>query len=266
MTEESVAGSVTAKVKGKPWAGSPKDLYIPPDALEIFLDSFEGPLDLLLYLIKKQNLDICDIAIHSVTLQYVEYVELMQDLKLELAADYLLMAAMLAEIKSRSLLPRVPAVSELDTQVSDPRAELLRRLQEYERVRQAALDLDALPRVEREILTAQIAYQQVEREPAIPSLNELLDAFAGVLRRTALHQHHQVTAEALSVRDKMNQILNRLITQQFVEFHTLFSVAEGRLGVVVSFLAIMELLKDALIELVQNEAFSVIHVRSRVCG
>lgn len=263
MLDESTA---FAKVKGQAWSATPKDLYIPPDALEVFLDSFEGPLDLLLYLIRKQNLDICDIAIHSVTLQYMQYVELMQEMKLELAADYLLMAAILAEIKSRSLLPVSAASNELQPE-ADPRLELLRRLQEYELVRQAALDLDQLPRVGRDLFVAAIQYQKTA-SPVWhqPEVGELAAALAELLQRAELLHSHQVSAESLSVRQKMSQILQRLEQQDFIEFHLLLDTEEGRLGVVVSFLAMMELLKEGLIDLVQTEAFSVMHLRSRLHG
>ncbi len=270
MTEEAAAPASTgprqdempfAVVEGEPYTELPKDLYIPPDALEVFLDTFEGPLDLLLYLIRRQNLDILDIPILTITRQYMEYVELMKAMRLELAAEYLVMAAMLAEIKSRMLLPR-PEQSD-DDEDHDPRAELVRRLQEYERYKQAAEDLDAMPRVERDIAQAVVpveGLQTVRSEPRV-GLDELLEAFRDVLRRADMFASHHVEREPLSVRERMSWVLEQLDGAQYVEFASLFPVEEGRAGVVVTLLALLELLKDTLVELVQNEAFAPIHVR-----
>jgi len=238
----------------------PKDLYIPPDALEVFLETFEGPLDLLLYLIRRQNLDILDIPIAEITRQYVEYVELMKDLNLELAAEYLVMAAMLAEIKSRMLLPR-PTDSAQEEE--DPRAELVRRLQEYERFKQAAEELDALPRVGRDLwqASADIPHKQVQRAHPPVELKELLLAMAEVVRRTEMFAHHQIQREPLSVRERMSQILERISADHFTEFTTLFLVEEGRRGVVVTLIAVLELIKQSLLELIQTEPYAPIHVK-----
>ena len=251
-----------AKVGGEPYTQLPQDLYIPPDALEVFLEAFEGPLDLLLYLIKRQNLNILDIPIAEVTRQYMEYLALMQELRLELAAEYLVMAAWLAEIKSRLLLPR-PAAIEADE--DDPRAELVRRLQEYERFQQAAQALDALPRLERDFFPASAALVQRETRRAPPpvSLTELLAALHEVLARAELFGRHQVRREARSVRERMSQVLERLDALRFTPFSALFRPEEGRMGVVVTFLAVLELLREALLELVQAEPFAPIHVRRR---
>jgi segregation and condensation protein A len=251
-----------AVVQGEPWVTVPKDLYIPPDALEVFLDAFEGPLDLLLYLIKRQNLDILDIPIAQITAQYMEYVELMKELRLELAAEYLVMAAMLAEIKSRMLLPR-PEASE--DEEDDPRAELVRRLQEYERFKQAAQDIDELPRMERDWLQveANLADVEVRRIPPPVDLSEVLLALREVMRRADLYTHHRIERESLSLRERMASVLQRVSEERFVEFPALFAIAEGRMGVVVTFMAVLELLKDGLIDLVQAEAFGPIHVASK---
>lgn len=251
-----------ALVQGQPFLTLPQDLYIPPDALEVFLDAFEGPLDLLLYLIKRQNLDILDIPIASITDQYMEYVELMKGLKLELAAEYLVMAAMLAEIKSRMLLPRPSAEGEDE---EDPRAELIRRLQEYERFRQAAQDLDALPRLERDVFAAQaeLPSGHLRRIPPEVDLREVLIALRGVLARADLFTSHRVEKESLSLRERMSLVLERVRGGGFVRFTALFDVTEGRAGVVVTFLAILELIKAATLELVQPEPFAPIHVRIR---
>jgi len=248
-----------ALVQGAPLLTLPKDLYIPPDALEVFLDAFEGPLDLLLYLIKRQNLDILDIPIADITDQYMEYVELMKDLHLDLAAEYLVMAAMLAEIKSRMLLPR-PAAHEDE---EDPRAELVRRLQEYERFKKAASDLDALPRLERDHFTTQIQVPpgHVRRLPPAVDLREVLLALRDVLARADLYTSHRVEKESLSMRERMAAVLERLRGDEtFVPFAHLFDLSEGRAGVVVTFLALLELIKDAAIELVQSEPFGAIHL------
>ncbi|MEZ5456412.1 MAG: ScpA family protein [Lysobacteraceae bacterium] len=250
-----------AFVRGQPVMQIPQDLYIPPDALEVILDAFEGPLDLLLYLIRRQNLDILDIPVAEITRQYVEYVELMQDLQLELAAEYLVMAAILAEIKSRLLLPRPPRE---DGQEEDPRAELVRRLQEYERFRQAAQDIDALPRVERDtvIAHAHTGDRQSQRLPPPVDLREMLLALRDVLKRAELFTHHAIRREALSVRQRMGELLQVLGSQQFVEFSSLFRVEEGRLGIVVTFLSLLELAKELLIEIVQEAPLAPVFVRS----
>ncbi|MDX1594319.1 MAG: ScpA family protein [Gammaproteobacteria bacterium] len=250
-----------AIVQGEPVTQLPRDLYIPPDALEVFLDAFEGPLDLLLYLIRRQNLDVLDIPIAEITRQYMQYVELMKELRLELAAEYLVMAAMLAEIKSRMLLPR-PASREDDEE--DPRAELVRRLQEYERFKQAAESIDELPRLERDVFPAEIevAARKVARVEPEVELRELLGALAVVLRRAEMFTHHQVEREPLSVRERMSTLLTRLSRDRFTEFGALFAPEEGRAGVVVSMLAILELLKATLIEIAQAEPYGPLHVRA----
>ncbi|MEZ5561866.1 MAG: ScpA family protein [Gammaproteobacteria bacterium] len=250
-----------AIVAGEAVTQLPQDLYIPPYALEVFLEAFEGPLDLLLYLIRRQNLDILNIPIAEITRQYVQYIELMEELQLELAGEYLLMAAMLAEIKSRMLLPRV---GDVDEEEGDPRAELVRRLQEYERYKQAATDLDTLPRLERE--THQASAEMTERTVVtrLPdlTLKELLLAFKDVLTRAEMLAHHHVTREPLSVRQRMSDVLLRVQGTSFVDFFALFDPAEGRMGVTVTFLAMLELLKESLIEVVQTEAYAPIHVRA----
>ena len=251
-----------AVVQGQPQYTLPKDLYIPPDALEVFLDAFEGPLDLLLYLIRRQNLDILDIPIADITRQYMEYIELMQDLRLELAAEYLVMAAMLAEIKSRMLLPR-PQVE--DEEEHDPRAELIRRLQEYERFKQAAEDINALPQVGRDVFPVVVAvpHKHVDQAPPDVDLKEVLLALKDVLHRADLFSSHHVTREPLSLRERMSRVLESVTSERFTQFTDLFDIAEGRQGVVVTFMAILELIKQQLIELVQAESFAPIHVRAR---
>ena len=251
-----------AVVNGQPLTELPQDLYIPPQALEVFLDAFEGPLDLLLYLIRRQNLDILDIPVAEITRQYMGYVELMKAVRLELAAEYLVMAAMLAEIKSRMLLPRQEQQGDEE---EDPRAELIRRLQEYERFRQAAEDLDGLPRVGRDIALASAAPPDLEARVAHPpvSMEELLLSLAEVLRRADMFESHQVSRETLSTRERMAQVLDRLKGGQFVPFISLYQLEEGRLGVVVTFMAVLELIKEQLIDLVQTEPFAPIHVKVR---
>jgi len=256
--------SPLALVYGEAFTRLPQDLYIPPDALEVFLEAFEGPLDLLLYLIRKQNIDILDIPVADITRQYMRYVELMKSVQLELAAEYLVMAAMLAEIKSRMLLPR-PEHAEAEE--DDPRAELIRRLQEYERFKTAAEDIDKLPRVGRDLHVPLLPAPEARVRTLLPevSLDELLHAMAEVLHRADMFESHQITPEALSTRERMSDVLDRLrSTRGFVPFASLFRLEEGRLGVVVTFLAILELIKESLVELVQNEAFAPIHVRTRV--
>lgn len=251
-----------ALVYGEALTELPLDLYIPPDALEVFLEAFEGPLDLLLYLIRKQNIDILDIPVAEITRQYMSYVELMKSVRLELAAEYLVMAAMLAEIKSRMLLPRS---SEVEEEEGDPRAELIRRLQEYERFKAAAEGLDELPRVGREIVVPRLEAPQAKVRKLLPdvSLEEILLSMAQVMRRNDLFESHQITRETLSTRERMSEVLERLKGGGFVPFIELFTAEEGKLGVVVTFMAILELVKESLIELVQNVPFAPIHVRAR---
>lgn len=251
-----------ALVYGEALTEMPVDLYIPPDALEVFLEAFEGPLDLLLYLIRKQNVDILDIPVAEITRQYMSYVELMKSVRLELAAEYLVMAAMLAEIKSRMLLPRS---AEVEEEEGDPRAELIRRLQEYERFKAAAEGIDELPRVGREIIVPRLEAPQAKVRKLLPevALEEILLSMAEVMRRNDLFESHQITRETLSTRERMSEVLERLKGGAFVPFVELFTREEGKLGVVVTFMAILELVKESLIELVQNAPFAPIHVRAR---
>ena len=248
-----------ALVSGEPLTVMPKDLYIPPDALEVFLEAFEGPLDLLLYLIKRQNIDILDIPIFDITKQYVSYIEMMQVMRIDIAAEYLVMAAMLAEIKSRMLLPRPSEADEED----DPRAELIRRLQEYERFKQAAEDIDELPRMERDIFIAKAALPELHHDRPLPEidLRELLLAFKDAMARADMYTHHQIQREALSVRERMSRVLSKINADGFTDYTTLFTVEEGRRGVVVTLLAILELVKEQLIDMVQSEPFSPIHIK-----
>lgn len=251
-----------ALVLGEKVTELPRDLYIPPDALRVFLEAFEGPLDLLLYMIRRQNLDILNIPIAEITRQYMEYIDLMKEMKLELAGEYLVMAAMLAEIKSRMLLPRPPGDSEEE---EDPRAELIRRLQEYERYKQAGEDIDALHRVGRDIFVgnAEVVERRVVQSLPDVQLKELLIAFKEVLQRADMFSHHHIQREALSVRERMSNVLATLTTDRFTAFVSLFKPEEGRLGVVVTLLAILELIKGSLIELIQTEAYGPIHVKVR---
>ena len=237
----------------------PEDLYIPPDALEVFLEAFEGPLDFLLWLIRRQNLDILDIPVAEVAAQYMAYVDLMRDLRLELAADYLVMAAVLTEIKSRMLLPRPAGDAEED----DPRAVLVRRLQDYARFRHASEVLAMRPQFGRDVLPLAVALPELDQpaQEAQVSLAELLSAMTEVLARGALKAHHHVHREPLSVRERMSLILQRLTAGQFTPLLSLLQPAEGRAGVVVSFLAILELVRERLIELGQAEAFGPIYLR-----
>lgn len=250
-----------AMIQGESLSELPKDLYIPPEALKVFLDAFEGPLDLLLYLIKKQNLDILDIPIADITAQYMEYVDLMRELQFELAAEYLLMAAMLAEIKSRMLLPRNEEAPEEE---EDPRAELVRRLQEYERYKQAALDLDTIPREGRDVFNASAVAPDLKLERPLPDvdLQSVLMAFKEIMQRAKLVEKHHVQRETLSIRERMGTILGRISSESFTDFKSLFDPKEGRMGVVVTFLATLELLKQALIEVVQKEPFSPLHIKA----
>jgi len=250
-----------AVVDGEPITTLPQDLYIPPYALQVFLEAFEGPLDLLLYLIRRQNIDILDIPIAEITKQYVQYIELMKELQLELAGEYLLMAAMLAEIKSRMLLPR-PEAEEEDEE--DPRAELVRRLQEYERYKKAAEDMDALPRLERDVFVASAEAPERKVVTTLPdvTLKELLLAFHDVLKRAEMFSNLHMQREPLSVRQRMSEILTRIKTNNFSRFVDLFDPEEGRMGVAVTFIAILELLREAIIEVVQAEEYAPLHVRA----
>jgi segregation and condensation protein A len=250
-----------AVVEGEPVTEMPRDLYIPPDALTVFLEAFEGPLDLLLYLIRRQNLDILDIPIAEITKQYMTYIDVMQGLQLELAGEYLLMAATLAEIKSRMLLPRPQG--ELDEE-SDPRAELVRRLQEYERFKRAAVDMESLPRVDRDTFqgSAELVDRRVVKVLPNVTLREMLVSLKDVMSRAEMFASHHVSRERLSVRQRMSDVLSTMRSQSFVEFVGLFRAEEGRMGVTVTFIAILELLREGLIEIVQSEPFAPIHVRA----
>jgi segregation and condensation protein A len=250
-----------AVVEGQPVTEMPRDLYIPPQALEVFLEAFEGPLDMLLYLIRRQGLDILDIPIAEITRQYMRYIELMQVLQLELAGEYLLMAATLAEVKSRMLLPRIASEDAADE--SDPRAELVRRLQEYERFKRAAEGIDHMPRLDRDtwIASADLVDRKIVRIPPQVTLQEMLSAFQEVLSRSNMFAHHHIQREPLSVRQRMTEVLSSLTTSTFVDFVQLFRPEEGRRGVTVTFVAVLELLREGLIEIVQAEAYAPLHVR-----
>lgn len=250
-----------AIVDGEPVTQLPQDLYIPPYALQVFLEAFEGPLDLLLYLIRRQNIDILDIPIAEITRQYVEYIELMHELQLELAGEYLLMAAMLAEIKSRMLLPRPSAEEEEE---DDPRAELVRRLQEYERFKKAAEDISDLPRLERDTFIAQADVPERKVVTKLPdvTIKELLLAFHDVLKRAEMFSNLQLQREPLSVRQRMSEILARIKAGSFTAFGDLFDPEEGRMGVAVTFIALLELMREAVVEIVQSDAYGPIHVRA----
>ncbi len=250
-----------AVVDGEPVTELPQDLYIPPYALQVFLEAFEGPLDLLLYLIRRQNIDILDIPVGEISKQYVQYIEVMKELQLELAGEYLLMAAMLAEIKSRMLLPRPETVDEEE---EDPRAELVRRLQEYERYKKAAEDLSELPRLERDVFVANADAPERKVTVKLPdvTLKELLLAFHDVLKRAEMFSNLHLQREPLSVRQRMSEILSRVRANNFSEFADLFDAEEGRMGVAVTFIAILELLRSATIEVVQSEAFAPLHIRA----
>lgn len=250
-----------AFVNGEALVEKPEDLYIPPDALELILEAFEGPLDLLLYLIRKQKFDIVNLPVYQVTQQYMEYVELMKDLKLELAAEYLLMAAILAEVKSRLLLPKRPDAEEDE---EDPRAELIRRLKEYELIKHAAQELDGIPRHERDVFLAKAqTADTVESIRVLPtvSLQELVLGLQSAMKRAEAFEHHHIEKESLSTRERMSFILEKLSTDDFTGFDELFLASEGKAGVVVTFLAILELAKDNLIELVQAQPYANIHLR-----
>jgi len=250
-----------AVVEGEPVTQLPQDLYIPPYALKVFLEAFEGPLDLLLYLIRRQNLDILDIPVAEITRQYVEYIEVMEQVQLELAGEYLLMAAMLSEIKSRMLLPR-PEAAEAEEE--DPRAELVRRLQEYERYKKAAEELSDLPRLERDVFVASVEAPERKVSVKLPdvTLKELLISFHDVLKRAQMYTNLHMQREPLSVRQRMSEILVRIKANAFSEFSDLFDPEEGRMGVAVTFIAILELLRSATIEVVQSEPYAPLHVRA----
>ncbi len=254
-----------AMVLGQPVLQMPQDLYIPPDALEIILEAFEGPLDLLLYLIRRQNLDILDIPVAEITRQYVDYIQAMHELRFELAAEYLVMAAILAEIKSRMLLPRPPDAEGLE---EDPRADLVRRLQEYERFKQAAEDIDALPRLDRDttVANAFVPDRAAVRLPPPVDLREMLLALHDVLKRAELFTGHAIKRDALSVRQRMGELLTRLGDGAFHRFESLFELREGRLGVVVTFLPILELAKEQLLDVVQEAPLAPIYVKSLAAG
>ncbi len=253
---------MAARINGEPLAALPHDLYIPPDALEVYLETFEGPLDLLLYLIRKHNLDILDIPMADLTAQYMVYVDKMKVVKLELAAEYLLMSAMLIEIKSRMLLPKPTEIAEED----DPRAELVRRLMEYEAIKLAAQRLDAMPKVGEDIYVAAAYYQHIaEIKPPEVSLDDLVEAWKNVLKRARLNQHHKLGRAELSVREHMSQILRRLKAEELVEFSQLFDILhDGLPKLVVNFLAILELAKEGLVRISQQEAFSPIYLQASV--
>ena len=263
IAETAPDDGVVAIVQGKVVEELPNDLYIPPDALEVFLETFEGPLDLLLYLIRRQNLDVLEIQVAEITQQYMQYIELMSVLQLELAGEYLVMAAMLAEIKSRMLLPPNRDVDEDET---DPRAELIRRLQEYEVFKEAAAQIDAMPRVERDVHVANVERPGlvVKRSDPRVDFRELAIALSEVLNRADLYKRHSVMAEPLSVRERMSTILERITgASSFLEFGELFELQEGRKGVVVTFLALLELLREGLVYISQSEPYSPIYVSAR---
>lgn len=261
-TQESVP---IATVRGQPLVQLPSDLYIPPQALEVLLEAFTGPLDLLLYLIKKQNFNILDIPVAEITRQYMQYIELMQVLEIELAAEYLVMAAILTEIKSRLLLPK-PIETQINDEM-DPRAELIRRLQEYERTKQATQTLERLPRLGRDVFLAMaeagFTLSSTDNFRQIPplALEELVEAFHAVLARAALRTHHPIVEEPLSIKERMSQILHKITTQSQIKFTELFKPDEGRMGVVVTFMALLELWRQSLIELSQTLPFGEIEIR-----
>ncbi len=254
-----------ATVLGQPVLEIPRDLYIPPDALEVILDAFEGPLDLLLYLIRRQNLDILDIPVAEITRQYVDYIQAMHEMRFELAAEYLVMAAILAEIKSRMLLPRPPSEEGLE---DDPRADLVRRLQEYERFKQAAEDIDALPRQDRDTAPASafVPDRAAVRLPPPVDLKEMLLALHDVFKRAELFTQHAIKRDALSVRQRMGELLERLSDGVFHRFESLFTVEEGKLGVVVTFLGLLTLAKEQLVDIVQEAPLAPIYVKSLASG
>jgi segregation and condensation protein A len=250
-----------AFVNGEALVEKPKDLYIPPDALELILEAFEGPLDLLLYLIRKQKFDIVNLPVYQVTQQYMEYVELMKDIQLELAAEYLLMAAILAEVKSRMLLPKR---HDSEEEEDDPRAELIRRLKEYELIKNAAHELDNIPRQERDVFPAQAktsdSVTSIRVLPSV-SLQDVVLGFQSAMQRAQAFEHHHIEKETLSTRERMSLILQNISSEHFTGFDQLFQASEGKAGVVVTFLAILELSKESLIELVQAQPYANIHIR-----
>jgi segregation and condensation protein A len=251
-----------AVVRGQVLDSMPLDLFIPPEALEVFLETFEGPLDLLLYLIRKQKLDVVDLPIQQITQQYLLYIEILTEARIELAADYLVMAATLAEIKSRLLLPKMATE---DDEEEDPRVVLIRQLKAYEVIKQAAADIDVLPRIERDVFQASVSAAPDIKPVTVPpevSLVDIARAFGEVLKRIDANEDHHVKREQLSTRERMSQILTKLSSTEYIGFECLFDVSEGRAGVVVSFLALMELVKELLVELVQNEPFSPIYVKA----
>ena len=260
LPEHVENSDVIARLYGESVMEMPNDLYIPPEALEVFLDAFEGPLDFLLYLIRRQNFNILDIPMAKLTLQYLQYVDRIRSQKLELAAEYLLMAAMLVEIKSRLLLPRVKAISEEEPE--DPRAELVRRLLEYEKMKLAAQTLDQLPKLGNDFFLSQaIVAKNTERVWPAVSVSELQEAFAEIIRRAKLTAKHTVSKQELSVRAHMSSILRQLRDVRFVEFYELFETSEGVAVVIVHFLALLELAKETLIEITQVEAGAPIYIR-----
>lgn len=266
VSEMQEAPDQQIKVHGEIVNELPLDLYIPPDALRVFLETFQGPLDLLLYLIKKQNIDILDIPVKAITIQYMQYVEVMQQLQLELAAEYLLMAAMLAEIKSRLLLPRT--VTEDADEVDDPRAELIRRLQLYECYKKAAEDLEQLKQVGRDVFVASATPPPMlitVVQPDVP-MQELLDAFVSVMTRARLFADHKVEKQVLSIRERMLRVLDKIQTAEFIAFTDLFTAEEGRMGVVVTFIAILELMRQSVIDIVQNEPYAPIYIKSKAAA
>ena len=258
--------TVLAIVAGQPLTELPTDLFIPPDALEVLLASFTGPLDLLLYLIRQQNIDIMDIPIAMITHQYMQYIDLMGERRLELAADYLVMAALLAEIKSRLLLPKHPLLQ--DAVEDDPRMELVRRLQAYEQFKQIALDIDKLPRYERDVFAVQVSTTNITLTTAQPdvTLSALVGAMANFFQRQERLTHHQITRELLSVRERMTLILHRLQQEKLLEFNQLLDVDEGRKGLVVTLLACLELARQSLVVLTQTAPFSRIHLQANQDG
>ena len=258
--QQAYTESLRAVVMGEVMQEWPQDLFIPPDALEVVLESFEGPLDLLLYLIRKQNLDILNIPVADITRQYMGYVELMRAANLDLAAEYLVMAALLAEIKSRMLLPKPKSEDEDE---EDPRAALVRRLQEYERFSQAANKLDDRPRLERDIFASSVVFDD-PNPPEVKvdvGLEQLVKAYQGVMDRMAANKHMLVSRDMLSMRERMTNILQRLQSQDYLRFEDLFTAAEGRMGVVVTFIALLELFRDDMLIVVQNEALAPIHIK-----
>jgi segregation and condensation protein A len=249
-----------ALIQGEPLTVIPQDLYIPPDALEVILEAFEGPLDLLLYLIKRQNLDILDIPLEETTRQYMQYIDMMQNLRIELASEYLLMAAMLAEIKSRMLLPRQTEQEDEE----DPRAELIRRLQEYERFKDAAHNIEQLPRVNRDVYLVDVTPPDIAQKKPVPKvvLQDVLFAFKDAMARAEMYSHHHIQRDALSVRERMSKILSAISSDGFTNYTSLFTIEEGRRGVVVTLLALLELVKEQLIDLVQSKAYAPIHLKA----